>query len=181
MFVLFKKQQTGNVLKNRWAGRLMFHSLCSDDKSEIDPRCYIFPLSFCLVMVELLLFLFFFCPARATIFSGSYIFSSSDFWRSAQSYCLGHCWEKLVAGGGGLLIYYFLFDLCCFQARVLFGLAGSSSIKWWLANINRWLEVLADHQFNSSSSSSSHHLAWIAGRVVAVASQESFPTWTWAI
>lgn len=60
MFVLLKTT-TGNVLKNRWAGRLMFHSLslCSDDKPEIDPRCYIYiPLSFCLVMVEILLFLF---------------------------------------------------------------------------------------------------------------------------
>jgi hypothetical protein len=80
MFVLFKKQQTGNVLKKPlgWPSDVSV-SLCSDDKSEIDPRCYIFLLSFCLVMVELLLFLFFFCPARATMFSGSYIFSSSDF------------------------------------------------------------------------------------------------------
>lgn len=83
------------------------------------PLLYIFPLFFCLVMVELLLFLFFFCPARATMFSGPHIFSSSDFWRSAQSYCLDHCWEKLVAGGGGL--WYLLVSIWF----VLFPGAGS--------------------------------------------------------
>jgi hypothetical protein len=38
-----KKQQTGNVLKKPlgWPSDVSV-SLCSDDKPEIDPRCYIY-------------------------------------------------------------------------------------------------------------------------------------------